>query len=37
MDVKDIFGNFPVLETERLLLRKITQADTKDIYHYGKI
>lgn len=36
MDVKDIFGNFPVLETERLLLRKITQADTKDIYHYGK-
>ncbi|GAQ17974.1 ribosomal N-acetyltransferase YdaF [Oceanobacillus picturae] len=35
MEVEDIFGNLPTLETERLLLRKVTLHDLEDIYHYG--
>ncbi|MDQ6420594.1 GNAT family protein [Paenibacillus sp. LHD-117] len=34
MNVADIFGDLPVLETERTLLRKITMADAYDMFEY---
>lgn len=35
MEIEKIFGNLPTLETERLLLRKITLEDVEDMYYYG--
>jgi [ribosomal protein S5]-alanine N-acetyltransferase len=35
MDIEKIFGDLPVLETERLILRKITIDDIEDMYSYG--
>lgn len=32
----DIYGYMPVLETERLRLRKLTMHDAQDIYDYSK-
>ncbi|KAB2334514.1 GNAT family N-acetyltransferase [Cytobacillus depressus] len=34
MEIEKIFGNLPTLETERLLLRKITLEDVEDMYSY---
>ncbi|OCA91005.1 GCN5 family acetyltransferase [Bacillus sp. FJAT-27225] len=35
MEIEEVYGDLPVLETERLLLRKITPADADDIFAYG--
>lgn len=35
MEIEKIFGNLPTLETERLLLRKITLEDAWDMHYYG--
>jgi ribosomal-protein-alanine N-acetyltransferase len=32
---EDVFGTFPILETERLLLRQITLDDAEDIFEYA--
>jgi len=34
-EIENVFGNLPVLETERLLLRKVTLDDVEDMYEYG--
>ncbi|GGD12640.1 N-acetyltransferase [Pontibacillus salipaludis] len=34
VEIEDIYGNLPKLETKRLLLRKITLEDVDDMYHY---
>lgn len=35
MNIEDIYSNFPILETERLLLRKVTLHDIDEIFYYG--
>jgi len=35
MEVKDVFGDLPRLETNRLLLRKIEPGDLEDIFAYA--
>jgi len=35
MEIEKIFGDFPILETERLKLRKITLEDVEELYSYG--
>ena len=35
MEIEKVFGNLPTLETERLILRKITLEDVEDMYSYG--
>lgn len=35
MEVESIYGNLPILETERLILRKLTMNDLEDIYSYA--
>lgn len=35
MKIEEIFGTFPRLETERLILRKITIEDIEDMFEYG--
>ncbi len=35
MEIEDIFGNLPHLETERLILRKMTLDDAKDMFEYA--
>ncbi|QGH36952.1 GNAT family N-acetyltransferase [Gracilibacillus salitolerans] len=35
MEVEDICSEFPLLETERLLLRQVSLGDVHDIYAYG--
>ena len=35
MEIKDIFGNLPQLETERLILRKMTLDDAKNMFEYA--
>ncbi|WP_026690100.1 GNAT family N-acetyltransferase [Alteribacter aurantiacus] len=35
MKVEEIYRNMPTLETERLLLRKVTMNDVEAIYTYG--
>lgn len=35
MEVEEIFGEFPELETGRLHLRKVTMDDAEAIYRYG--
>lgn len=34
MKIEEIFGDLPELETERLILRKITLDDVEDMYSY---
>ncbi len=34
--VKEVFRNIPTIETERLILRRITVADSSDMYEYSK-
>jgi [ribosomal protein S5]-alanine N-acetyltransferase len=34
MNVEEIFGDLPILQTERLILRKITLDDLDDMYSY---
>ncbi|UOQ48589.1 GNAT family N-acetyltransferase [Gracilibacillus caseinilyticus] len=35
MKIADIYGNLPLLETNRLRLRKIKQTDIEAIFHYA--
>ncbi len=35
MNVEKIYGDLPILETERLILRKVTIEDIQDMYLYG--
>lgn len=35
MEIKDIFGDLPTLETKRLLLRKYKKEDMDDLYEYA--
>lgn len=35
MKVEEIYKNVPVIETERLILRKITLNDLEDMFEYG--
>ena len=35
MDKRDICSNLPVIETDRLILRKVTTDDLDDMYEYG--
>ncbi|HEX2945465.1 MAG TPA: GNAT family protein [Clostridia bacterium] len=32
----DAFAKFPVIETERLILRELSISDAEDVYEYGK-
>ncbi|MBD3106790.1 GNAT family N-acetyltransferase [Bacillus sp. AGMB 02131] len=34
MEIAQIYGNLPIIETERLLLRKITFDDANDLFEY---
>ena len=34
--VDEVFGDLPVLETERLVLRKFTQGDVDAVFEYGR-
>lgn len=33
---QDFFARLPVIETERLILRKVSMRDATDIYHYAR-
>lgn len=35
MKIEDIYGDLPTLETSRLILRKISLEDVKDLYSYA--
>ena len=35
MNREDVFSNFPTLETERLILRKLHLEDAKDVFEYA--
>ena len=35
MEIEEIYGDLPRLETERLILRKVTREDAEDIFAYG--
>jgi [ribosomal protein S5]-alanine N-acetyltransferase len=35
MDIEKIYGDLPILETERLILRKVTLDDAVDMFSYG--
>lgn len=35
MKIRDIFGDLPEIKTERLLLRKMTMDDAKDVFGYA--
>jgi len=35
MNREDVFSNFPTLETERLILRKLRLEDAKDVFEYA--
>ena len=35
MEIKDVFGNLPTLETARLLLRKMNHDDAQDLFEYA--
>lgn len=35
MKIAERFGDIPTIETERLILRKITLDDAEDVYHYA--
>lgn len=33
--IEEVYGNFEKIETERLLIRKLTKEDAPDIFHYA--
>ena len=35
MEIKDVFGDFPTLETSRLILRKFKLTDVDDLFEYA--
>lgn len=35
MDLKDIFGNLPTIETDRIILRKMCLDDAEDMFEYA--
>ena len=35
MNIEKIYSDFPILETERLILRKVTKEDIEDMNLYG--
>jgi ribosomal-protein-alanine N-acetyltransferase len=35
MEVKDVFGDSPILETDRLLLRRLEAHDLEDVFEYA--
>ncbi|MFD2444794.1 GNAT family N-acetyltransferase [Bacillus sp. CGMCC 1.16607] len=35
MKMEEVYGNLPVIETERLILRKVTLDDANDVFLYG--
>ncbi|SFQ41281.1 ribosomal-protein-alanine N-acetyltransferase [Psychrobacillus psychrotolerans] len=35
MNIEKIYSDLPILETERLILRKVTEEDIEDMYLYG--
>ena len=35
MNIEKIYSDLPILETERLILRKVTEKDIEDMYLYG--
>ncbi|RHW41166.1 N-acetyltransferase [Neobacillus notoginsengisoli] len=35
MEIEKIYGDLPVLETDRLILRKMTMEDAEDMFSYG--
>lgn len=35
MEIEKVFGDLPTLETERLILRKVTLEDVEDMHAYG--
>jgi [ribosomal protein S5]-alanine N-acetyltransferase len=35
MEIEKIYGDLPILETERLILRKVTLEDLEDMFVYG--
>ena len=35
MNIEKIYSDLPILETERLILRKVTKEDIEDMYLYG--
>lgn len=35
MGIEKIYGDLPILDTERLILRKVTLEDVEDMYLYG--
>jgi [ribosomal protein S5]-alanine N-acetyltransferase len=35
MKIEDIYNDLPTLETERLILRKITLNDVQDVFNYA--
>jgi [ribosomal protein S5]-alanine N-acetyltransferase len=35
MEIEKLYGNLPTLETERLILRKVTLNDVEDMHDYG--
>ncbi|CAM4517990.1 GNAT family N-acetyltransferase [Paenibacillus macerans] len=37
MRIEDYFENFPILETDRILLRPITYLDIEDMYEYCSV
>ena len=35
MEIKDVFAEMPMIETERAILRKMNVADAKDMFEYS--
>lgn len=35
MEIEEIYGELPILETDRLILRKMTMEDAEDLFAYG--
>jgi len=35
MNIEDVFSNFPTLETDRLILRKLRLSDAEDLFEYA--
>jgi ribosomal-protein-alanine N-acetyltransferase len=35
MEIKDVFGNLPALETDQLLLRRMNTDDAQDLFEYA--
>lgn len=35
MKIEDIYKDFPPLESDRIILRKLTEADAEDLFAYA--